>query len=381
MTKEAQIQFAKRYRAALGNHLRHRSPVGSARTLGRSAVFLGLNTLDLVRLHDRAVPALGSPRTPVDGGNGSGPPPPADRFLLEVLAPIEQTQRAARRAANGSRRLGRILLQRTRALAAARKAGRREGARRKRVEKRLRLGAQHYNDLLARSRRMQGQLRRLTHQILSAQEEERKEISRELHDEVAQILAGINVQLAALKESAAISGGSLRKRIAQTQRLVAQSVEVVHRYARELRPALLDDLGLIPALRSYMRDLPGGKGLRIRFSAYPGVEKLDNVRRTVLYRVTQEALTNVARHAHARLVTVDIRPISNAVRLEVCDDGRAFGVDRVFAAGVSKRLGLLGMRERVEMVGGKLAIDSSPGRGTKVRAEIPFRGHLRGTHV
>lgn len=227
---------------------------------------------------------------------------------------------------------------------------------------------------------MQRRSRRLAHQVLLAQEKERKEISRELHDEVAQILAGINVRLAALTAASNVDGRSLRRKIAQTQRLVQRSVSVVHRFARELRPAMLDDLGLIPALRAYIRDLPGRKGrngLRVRFTAFLGVEALDNFRRTVLYRVAQEALTNVTRHAHARSATVGIKKIPNGVRLEVHDNGKSFRPDRILDSSAPKRLGLLGMQERVEMAGGTFAIESTPGKGTTVRAEIPFRGNGR----
>jgi signal transduction histidine kinase len=377
MTKSSQIKFSKRYHAALRRHLRQRTngglPPRSARSLGRTAVSLGLDTLDLARVHDRTMAALASPRPLTDGRNGNGRLTRAAVFFLGALAPIEQTHRAAHLAANHAQRLDGALRERTTALVVTQRQMRREIVRRKSGERELVRGAEHYQTLLAQSRR-------LAHQILSAQEEERKEISRELHDEVAQILAGINVQLAALKEAAAINSRSLRQRIAQTQRLVEQSVEVVHRYARELRPALLDDLGLIPALRSYIKNLPGRKGLRIRFMAYPGVEALSNARRTVLYRIAQEALTNVARHAHARRVTVYIQQVPDAVRLEVRDDGKSFPVDRLLASSTNKRLGLIGMRERVEMVGGNFAIESAPGKGTTVRAEIPFRGHEPGSN-
>jgi signal transduction histidine kinase len=261
-------------------------------------------------------------------------------------------------------RIRNLLRERTAALASARRQVRRETTLRKRGEDQLRQAVKLHEHLLSQSRL-------LTHQVLSAQEEERKQISRELHDEVAQILAGINVRLASLNEAAAISRGNLQQSIARTQRLVEASVEVVHRYARDLRPALLDDLGLIPALRSYIRDLPGRNGLRIQLTAFPGVEALDNACRTVLFRVAQEALTNVARHARAQCARVRIRQIADIVQLDVHDDGRAFAADRVLASSSVKRLGLLGMRERVEMVGGTFAIKSAPGRGTTVRAEIP----------
>jgi signal transduction histidine kinase len=197
-----------------------------------------------------------------------------------------------------------------------------------------------------------------------------------LHDEIAQTLAGINVQLSALSLDAAVSARGLKRKIASTQRQMGRSIEAVHRFARELRPALLDDLGLIPALRSYLKRFTARTGLRIRFTAFTGVEALDNARRTVLYRVAQEALTNVARHAQASLVPVSIRKIPDAIRLEVADDGRSFQVQRVRSSRANKRLGLLGMRERLEMVGGSLAIASAPGRGTTIRAQIPFKRAL-----
>ena len=145
----------------------------------------------------------------------------------------------------------------------------------------------------------------------------------------------------------------------------------MHRFARGLRPALLDDLGLIPALRSLVREMEGRKGLRIQLSAFAGVEALDGIRRTMLFRVVQEALTNVVRHADARNATVRIRKIRSAIRLEICDDGKSFPAERVIAAMHSGRLGLVGMRERVEMVGGRFDIASAPGKGTTVTAEIP----------
>lgn len=262
--------------------------------------------------------------------------------------------------------LRRLLGERTRSLAAARREMRREKVLRARGEARLQRAVHLQGQLLA-------QARRLTRQILSAQEEERKQISRELHDEVAQILAGINVRLASLRERAAIGNQGLQQSIAKTQRLVKESVEVVHRYARELRPALLDDLGLIPALRSYIRDLPGRNGLRVQLTTFPEVETLDSSRRTVLFRVAQEALTNVARHARARSAQVRMRKLAAGVRLEIHDDGRSFAAAHALASSSVKRLGLLGMRERVEMMGGTFTISSVAGQGTTVRAEIPWR--------
>ena len=215
-------------------------------------------------------------------------------------------------------------------------------------------------------------MRHLPRQLLAAQEEERKKISRELHDEIAQTLAGINVYLAALKTKSAGHTRGLSRNIARTQRLVEKSVDIVHRFARELRPTMLDDLGLIPALHSFMKGFAKRTHIPIRFTAFAGVEQLNSTKRTVLFRVAQEALTNVAKHAHARRVKVSLQKLPGAVRMEVSDDGKSFHAERVLFANANKRLGLLGMRERVEMVGGSFSVESAPGRGTTVRAQIPL---------
>ena len=160
---------------------------------------------------------------------------------------------------------------------------------------------QHYGRLVERSRRMQEHLRRLSHEILPAQEEERKKISRELHDEIGQTLTAINVKLATLKNEATANTAGLKKKIASTQRLVERSMDTVHRFARELRPPLLDDLGLIPALQSSMKDFTKRTRIPVHFTAFAAVERLHSDKRTVLYRVAQEAFTNVAKHAQATL--------------------------------------------------------------------------------
>ncbi len=234
-----------------------------------------------------------------------------------------------------------------------------------------RMGEEQNRVLLLESQDMQKKLRQLTHQILTAQEEERKKISRELHDEVVQTLVGINVELSALVHGNSAGVRQLKDKIAHTQRLVESSVDAVHRFARDLRPAVLDDLGLIPALHVFCTNLAERKKLKIKLTAFGGVEALDTDKRTVLFRVTQEALSNVVRHAHATLVKVCISKIPGAVRLEISDNGKSFSVRKILKS-KSKRLGLVGMRERVEMVGGKLTIESISGKGTTVHAEIPL---------
>jgi signal transduction histidine kinase len=262
-------------------------------------------------------------------------------------------------------------------LAAANGRLKREIAQRKTAEQSLKTSKRHYTELLAQSRQMQAQLRHLSYQVLLAQEEERKQISRELHDEIAQTLAGINVYLAALKVEAGDKTNGLGRNIARTQTLVERSMNIVHRFARELRPTVLDDLGLIPAIHSFMKGFTKRTHIPIRFTASAAVEQLNSTKRTVLYRVAQEALTNIAKHATAGRVKVSLKKISGAVRLEVHDDGKSFQVERVLIAKRNQRLGLVGMRERIEMVGGSFQIQSARGQGTTVCAQIPLDSRAR----
>jgi PAS domain S-box-containing protein len=246
-----------------------------------------------------------------------------------------------------------------------------EIVRRRTSEDALRKSEQHQRDLLAQSQQMQEQLRHLSRQVLRAQEEERKRISRELHDVIAQTLAGINVRLATLKQGVGFNSKGFERHLAHTQRLVAKSVDIVHQFARDLRPTALDDLGLIPALHFFMKSFTARTGVRTQLTAFAGVDQLDIVRRTVLFRVAQEALTNVARHAYASRVEVNIQKLPGGIGMKIKDDGQAFRVERALQANGSKRLGLLGMRERLEMVGGHFRVESAPGQGTTIIAQIP----------
>ncbi len=248
-----------------------------------------------------------------------------------------------------------------------------EIAQRKAVEQSLKKSKEHYRHLLEESHRMQEQLRHLSRQILMVQEEERKRISRELHDKIAQILTVINVHLATLKMEAAGNTQGLKKKISGTQRLVAKSVNIVHRFARELRPTVLDDLGIIPALHAYMKDFTKRTRIPIHFNCAAAVEQLNSARRTVLYRVAQEALVNVIQHAQASRVTVNIRKSRNAIQMKINDNGKSFQVDHVLLAKKNGRLGLVGMRERVEMVGGIFSVESARGEGTTIQAQVPFK--------
>jgi PAS domain S-box-containing protein len=247
-----------------------------------------------------------------------------------------------------------------------------EIVQRQAMEQSLRQSEAHQIHLLAQSRLLQEQLRNLSRQVIQAQEEERKEISRELHDVIAQTLTGINIRLATMKLQAATDARGFARNIDRTQRLVEKSVDIVHRFARELRPAVLDDLGVIPALHAFLKLFTARTGIHSHLKAFAGVNEMDTARRTVLFRVAQEALTNVGRHSQATRVDITIRQRAAGLTMDIRDNGKAFNVASKLQANGGKRLGLLGMRERVEMVGGTFAIQSAPGQGTTVRVEIPF---------
>ena len=264
------------------------------------------------------------------------------------------------------------------ALAIANRKLKREIVRRQAVEEALKKSEQHSRQLLEQSRHMQKELRLLSRELLSAQEEERKKISRELHDVIAQTLTGINVRLANLKNEAAGDARCLERNIARTQKLVEKSVAIVHRFARELRPTVLDDVGLIPALHTFMKGFREQTGIQVSLSAFAAVDQVNGDKRTVLYRVAQEALTNVARHAQASQARVQIQKRHGVIWLRIKDNGRGFRQEYVLQSRKSKRLGLLGMRERLEMVGGRFTVTSAPGKGTTVVAQIPLTDHPTG---
>jgi PAS domain S-box-containing protein len=216
--------------------------------------------------------------------------------------------------------------------------------------------------------------RQLSNKILHAQEEERKRISRELHDETGQALTAISVMLAALKRDGAMSRSkSFERKVAETQRLLEKTMESIHHFARELRPSMLDELGLIPALRSHVKSFSERTGLRVRMSANLIAEQLNGEQKTVLFRIAQESLTNVAKHAHATRVTIAIRKCGDALILEIADNGKSFAETPAGAGKRKQRLGLLGMQERVRLVNGRFVIKPEPGRGTTVRVTVPFK--------
>lgn len=264
------------------------------------------------------------------------------------------------------------LSERSRELAETNASLMKEVEQRKSAEAALAKSEGQCQEMLCESERLQNQLRHLSRQLLAAQEEERCKISRELHDVIGQTLTGINIQLTTLKQEVRINTSNLEQRIARTQRMVNRSVAIVHRFARELRPAVLDDLGILPALQAHLTSITRRSSVQVSLSLCPEVDRLTTSYRTALYRIAQEALSNVVRHAQAKEASLTITRSETGLRMVIHDNGKGFSVSRAYSARHNKRLGLLGMRERVEMIGGRLTITSNARQGTTISIIIPM---------
>jgi PAS domain S-box-containing protein len=217
-------------------------------------------------------------------------------------------------------------------------------------------------------------LRLLAQQIVSAQEEERQRWSRALHDEAGQALTALKISLKLIEEDLPVELGLLRQRIGDAAALADTTMEQIRLLACDLRPPVLDAVGLNPTLKGFCRDFAERTQLSID---YLGLElpMLPEVINICLYRFLQEALTNVAKHACASQVRVALRCDAQTVGLWVEDDGRGFDTQaRLSVAGWPMGIGLLGMQERLESLGGRLEIESRPGQGTRLVAHLPAGG-------
>ena len=210
-------------------------------------------------------------------------------------------------------------------------------------------------------------LQTLSRRLVEIQETERRFISRELHDQAGQTLTSLMLGLGALEQSAD-QPQDVRTRVTELKRLVDSVLEDLHRLAVNLRPASLDHLGLIPALGQLIRSFSQSSTLQIRFKAVGICEddRLPQDVETTLYRIAQESLTNVVRHAAAQCADIVLERRGNLTRILIEDDGRGFDTEQT-----QRRLGLLGMAERAEMMGGRLTVESIPGRGTTLVVEVP----------
>jgi signal transduction histidine kinase len=213
------------------------------------------------------------------------------------------------------------------------------------------------------------QLHALSQRLMKAQEEERLHLSRELHDESGQLLAALMVQLGLL-ERENLKPDSLHAHVLELKRFTNEIQSNLHRLAMDLRPASLDHTGLVPALEQYVKDYIQKVHLEVEFESVGMQSKrLPIVMETALFRIAQESLTNVVLHAQASRVDLLLSCHNDQVVLMIEDDGKGFIPAE--SAGLD-HLGLFGMHERIEMLGGKLTIESSPGKGTMLRVEVPI---------
>jgi signal transduction histidine kinase len=220
----------------------------------------------------------------------------------------------------------------------------------------------------SRAEHAEFELRRLSNQLVRAQEEERKVISRELHDEVGQLLTGLRMELGSLGQWSATGKASFQERLSSVKGLAENALRSVRDIAMLLRPSMLDDLGLGAALRWQAKEFMRRTGVAVDVRIGENMDKIPDPYRTCLYRVVQEALTNCARHAQATEVTIGLHDHKDLVTASIQDNGTGFVQEGMRTRG----LGLISMEERVRELQGRLAVQSEPGHGTTVRVELPL---------
>jgi signal transduction histidine kinase len=211
------------------------------------------------------------------------------------------------------------------------------------------------------------QLRQLSQQLVSSQEQERKALSRELHDEIGQLLTALRMELGNLERSRVASGGEADTHLEQAKKLAETTLKTTRDIAMGLRPAMLDLLGLGPALEWQTREYSRRYKTPIQLDVAGELRDLPDPHRTYLYRIVQEGLTNCARHAQAKNIRVSLKDANGQLAVTVEDDGVGFDQH----GGVSYGLGLLGITERVRELCGKIAIQSEPGKGTRLEVMLP----------
>jgi signal transduction histidine kinase len=213
-------------------------------------------------------------------------------------------------------------------------------------------------------------LQRLSSQLLSAQEEERRSIARELHDEVGQVLTAIKVELAVAQRSVEAAGVNVDA-LNDARRITEGALHTVRDLSRLLHPSMLDDLGLPATIEWYLKGFGRRHGVRIELLQDGVDQRLPPETEAGIYRIVQEALTNVAKHAQATTCRVFLQRLTNTVLVTIEDDGVGFRPEEVNVPGASRGIGLVGIRERVAQLRGELRLESGPGKGTRLTVEIP----------
>jgi signal transduction histidine kinase len=210
------------------------------------------------------------------------------------------------------------------------------------------------------------ELRRLSQRLVKLQEEERRAISRELHDEVGQMLTGLRMEIGNVERLREAPKEEFHQYVLETRKLLEQALHSVRDLAMGLRPAMLDDLGLEPALKWQVREFARRSGIAVNLRMPEGTDALPESHRTCIYRIVQEALTNCAKHACAKNIDIYLARQNESLKLTVRDDGTGFKVEEKNGG-----LGLIGMEERVRELKGSMLISSQPGSGTILSVQLP----------
>jgi PAS domain S-box-containing protein len=226
---------------------------------------------------------------------------------------------------------------------------------------------------MTEARRNEEMLRALTHRVVQAQEAERRLVALELHDNITQHLCAVLARWAALANKLPAHEKASRGEVMKLSEMLGQTVEEVQRIARNLRPSVLDELGLVPALRTTCTEFADRTNVSLKLACKPLTARLPANTELALYRILQKALENVEKHARARHVTVHLTKQGDIVQLTIKDDGIGFDLDQPPARRKEKSdFGLLRMRERATYVGGALIVKSAPRAGTEIVARIPL---------
>jgi signal transduction histidine kinase len=214
----------------------------------------------------------------------------------------------------------------------------------------------------------------LLEKLISAQEEERRRIARELHDEASQSLAALVINLEAIADTLPVRYHDTRQKLDFLKEQATQTAGGIRNLALELRPSALDDLGLSMAIDWYVKDYLTKRGLDVKIEVIGPKTKLPSYTETMLFRIIQEALTNIVKHAEASLVKVQLQLSDSVAMVQVEDNGKGFDVEATLSGeGIRRNLGLHGMAERATLLGGTFTIRSQPGQGTRLRVEVPLR--------
>jgi two-component system sensor histidine kinase UhpB len=206
-------------------------------------------------------------------------------------------------------------------------------------------------------------------QVVKAQEEERQRVARELHDQAGQTLTALQLGFSHIEASGPTP--EVQEKAASLRQLAVEAMHIIRNLALALRPSALDELGLPEALRYVTETLAGRTGIRAKLEVSGSPRRLPAETEVTLFRIVQEALTNVAKHAQANLVTVKLAFDNPRVELSIEDDGVGFDVERALGAERRKSLGLIGMQERCQLIGSRLQIRSRPGKGTRLVISVP----------